>query len=135
MKLLKKILVNGCILYTCISLLLLIVNLIATSAMGDSLDKAPIPALTFLLLFPFGLAIASANQLLGSASLDRMLGRLLHYLITVLSLWLFLWLPSGTNARAATVLVLFALVTILYWAAVGILALIKGRYQRIVKGR
>ena len=111
---------------------MLLVNLIATLAGGDSLDRAPIPALTFFMLYPFGLAMAGAAFL--RKKYARGLGRLLHYLITVLALWLFLWLPSGVTVRAATMLVLLALVSALYWATVGIVALVRGRYQRIIKG-
>jgi hypothetical protein len=132
MKVIKKILTDGCVLYTCLSLLLLLVNLIATLAGGDSLDRAPIPALTFFMLYPFGLAMAGAAFL--RKKYARGFGRLLHYLITVLALWLFLWLPSGVTVRAATMLVLLALVSALYWATVGIVALVRGRYQRIIKG-
>lgn len=131
MNVLKRILTRGCIVYTCLSLLLLLINLIATAALEESLERAPIPALTFFLLFPFGSSMAAAGEL--KATLTRGLGRLLHYLITVLALWLFLWLPSGVQARPATLLILFALVSALYWAAVGIGALLRGRFRRIIK--
>lgn len=131
MKALKQILNRGCISYTCLSLLLLLVNLIVTAAMGDNLERAPIPALTFFLLFPFGVTMAAAALL--RTHLAPGLGRLCHYLITVLSLWLFLLLPSGVRVSPSTMLVLLVAVSAIYWAFVGIVALTKGRFRRIMR--
>ena len=130
MKALKQILVRGCITYTCLSLLFLLINLIVTAAAGDSLERAPIPALTFLMLFPFGLAMAAGGML--PHRFPHGPGRLCHYLITLLSLWLFLLLPSGVQTRASTMLVLFAVVTLLYWGVFGLITLTRGRFRRIM---
>ena len=131
MKSLKKILTEAAVYYTCLSLLLLAVNLCATAAAGDALNRAPIPALTFFLLFPFGICMSVGRLLLQRYT--NGLGRLLHYLITLLSLWIFLWIPSKPQGRASTTLLLLAFVTLLYWVVVGISALIKHRFRRIMK--
>ena len=66
----------------------------------------------FLFLFPCGCGL-SAARLIRRIELSSVLRLLLHYFITLLSLFLFLWLPTGT-ATLSRSLVCILLVTILY---------------------
>ena len=66
----------------------------------------------FLFLFPCGCGL-SAARLIRRTGLSSVLRLLLHYFITLLSLFLFLWLPTGT-ATLSRSLICILLVTILY---------------------
>ena len=79
---------------------------------GEEKSNATVEIRRFLLLFPCGCGL-SAAQLIRRTRLSSILRLFLHYFITLLSLFLFLWLPTG-NATFSKSLVAILLITVLY---------------------
>ena len=128
-KTLKRWLNGGCIYFTLISLLIILANL--AMAGEDSLGRINTPA--FLLFFPFGLALSAAELLLRNKKIARWIAYLSHYLITVASIYLFLWMPSGTSASPSTPLLIMVLFSVLYWMVFGLVLLIRNRVRKLME--
>ena len=102
---------GGCVYFTVIALLTILLN--ATIDEGSFTSYVQIKS--FLLLFPCGLGISLAGMLRKSNLIPSTWGSFLHYLITMLSLYLFLWLPANPVGTFTTVLILFAAFSAIYW--------------------
>lgn len=105
----KRWLTGGCIFFTVFSVCLILLKLLL-----DGTAEGNISLLHFLLLFPCGLCVSAANQL-SQTSLSEGVRLLLHYLITTLSVFAFLWLPSDNAKDLVKNLLAFAVITLLYW--------------------
>lgn len=86
----------------------------------------------FLFLFPCGCGL-SAARLIRRTELSAVLRLLLHYFITLLSLFLFLWLPTGT-ATLSRSLVCILLVTLLYAVIRAVIWFVMSRINKKQKG-
>ena len=126
----KKWLGGGCVYFTVTALLILFFNF---AALGTVKDAGNISMYSFLLMFPFGLCLSAAGMLLGAKGLSSWIRFLSHYLITVLAVFLFLILPSGASANSSFYLVMFALLSALYWILFGFVALIRNRVRRLME--
>ena len=62
--------------------------------------------------------------------MPRWAGILLHYAGTVLAVFLFLFLPVSTS-QASTKLLMFVLLTLVYWAIFGLYLLISSRVRKL----
>ena len=124
----KKWLCGGCVYFTVISMLFIFLNFIT----GNANDMGRINTVSFLWMFPCGLCLSFAGILLKSQKLPRWARFLLHYLITVLSIYLFLILPSNFHLSGSTVLILVILLTALYWLLFGLVALTLYRVRRLM---
>lgn len=129
LKALKKWLVNGCVYFAIISLVMIFGKLL----LDGSENAGRIHTLSFLLFFPFGLSMSAAGLLLSNKRLHSALRSLLHFLITVFSLFLFLWLPSNASAYASTGLIMLALFSVLYWIFFGLLVWIRSRVRKLME--
>lgn len=94
--------------FTVLSLGILLLGVI--TAQGQT--NTGIEIRRFLFLFPCGCGL-SAARLIRRTELPSVLRLLLHYFITLLSLFLFLWLPQGT-ANLSRSLIFLLLGTVLY---------------------
>lgn len=103
---------GGCVYYTLLSLFMILLN-IALS--GSEAASRGINLEAFLLFFPCGLGISAGGLLLKWERLPRWARGISHYLCTVLSIFLFVWLPINPSARASTVLIMLLAFTVLYW--------------------
>lgn len=110
LRFLREILIGACVRFTALAVCLMILKIIDS---GGSTDGA-ISILSFLLLFPCGLCIAAAGSL-RKTSLSPVLFRLLHFFITWLSVFLFLWLPTGNGYNVSRNLIALFVIALLYW--------------------
>ena len=81
----KQWLTGGCIWYAIISLVFLMIDLIISEKNATHV----VSATSFLMMFPFGLAMSGAGMLY-RGNLSRWARILLHYLISITSFFLFI---------------------------------------------
>ena len=106
----KNLLTGACVYYAIASLALILLRLILIGS-----TNGVISIVSFLCLFPFGLAISGAQMIYRRSSLPAWSRLLLHFLIIFLAFFLFLWLPAQTKASPVnTLIVLFGL-ALVYW--------------------
>ena len=125
----KKWLCGGCVYFTAISLAIILINFMV----ANEADFGRINTVSFLLIFPLGLCLSAAGLLLRAKQIARWVRYLSHYIITVLSAYIFLWLPSNTAASPSTPLLMLVLFTVLYWIFFGLILLIKARIRRLME--
>ncbi|MBE6602183.1 MAG: hypothetical protein E7637_06760 [Ruminococcaceae bacterium] len=124
-----KILKNSCVYFTLLSLLLVFLNIGIEG--GSSTAKGY--DVSSLIFFPIGLCLALAQEALLAKNMPRWGRYLSHYAITLASIFLFLVAPSDAQVSSSTVLVLFALLSVLYWLLFGIILLIYTRIKKILR--
>jgi hypothetical protein len=125
---LKSWLCGGCVYFTVLALVITLANLMLGG--GQSFG---IRATSFLLLFPAGLCMSVGGMLLRTQKLPRWSRYLLHYFITVLSIYLFLYLPSGVSAKPVNLMLMFVLLSVLYWVLFGLIMLIVSRVRKLME--
>ena len=130
MKLFKKWLADGCVYFTVTALIMMTISLLLDD--GSSAGSG-IRTEAFFLFFPFGLSLSAAGLLFSSKSLPSWAKYLLHFLITDLSLFLFLWQPSNSGAKASTGLIMLVLFSILYWIFLGLAVWIRSRVRKLME--
>ncbi len=121
-----KWLCGGCVCYTLLSVFFLILGMILSGS-GYRVNT-----FSFLMMLPCALMFSLANLLLGNREMAFWLRALLHYGITILSAFLFLWLPANVEARGSTVLILALTFTAVYWLLFGLVRLMLGRIRRLL---
>ena len=126
---LKKWIVNGCVYFTAISLIMIVIKLL----LDGSENAGRIHTGSFLLFLPFGLCMSAAGMLFSSQHLPSWAKYLLHFAITDLSLFLFLWLPANSSVQASTGLIMLALISILYWIFLGLVVWIRSRVRKLME--
>ncbi len=119
MKGLKQWLTGACVAFTAITLIFLILN--------SKNPEAHISVRAMLLYIPCALCIAGGEMLRRWREIPRWIRILASYLISTLSVFLFLYLPIATEG--AMRLVMLFLLTVLYWIVFGVCALIHSRLQ------
>lgn len=103
---------GGCVYFTLISLVMILLNI----ALSDSdVASRGINLEAFLLFFPCGLGISAGSLLRKTEKLPGWASALAHYLCTVLSIFLFVWIPINPAARASTVLIMLVAFSAVYW--------------------
>lgn len=128
MKTFLKWLTQGCVYFTVLSLLIILVNLLLTD---NATEKGISPA-AFLLFFPCGLCMSAGQLLLRAKTLPRWSRYLLHYIISVLAIFLMFYLPTSSHADTMTKLLMFTLLSVVYWALFGVVMLIYTRVQKLL---
>ena len=113
----------SCVCFTFITLFMLIVALL-----GSSSEKA-VNAFQVLRTFPCALCLGAAWSLLFAKKPTRGASILLHYLIHVLAIFLFLYLPVSYSGQAVARLLMLVLLSAVYWIVFGITALIRSRIR------
>lgn len=122
---LKKWLTDACVWFTGFSVFLMFFS-IAVS------DTTAIACTRFLLLFVCGLFFSLAGMLKRTERIPSALRLLLHYIIDALAVFTFLYLPVSVD-QAATRLLMFLLISLVYWLVVGAVALIKSRVRKLME--
>ena len=110
LRFLREILTGACVRFTALAVCMMILRIILSGGTAEG----GISILSFLLLFPCGLCIAAAASLKRTA-ISPALCRLLHFAVTWLSLFFFLWLPTGRGDSAGRNLVALAVIALAYW--------------------
>jgi len=127
-KLFQKWLVDGCVYFTALSLLIILINLLAT----DNATAKSISPVSFLLFFPCGLCMSVGGMLLRVGSIPRWGRYLLHYIICVLAIFLMFYLPVSTQSDAMTKLVMFITLSVVYWVLFGAVMLVYTRVRKLL---
>lgn len=123
MKSLKTWFTGTCVAFTVIALIILTLN------SGDT--ESPISVVMMLLILPCALLMSAASMLRRNPQVPRWIAVLGHYIINVLSIFIFLYLPNA--AQGAARLVMFFLLSILYWIIMGLGALISSRIKILTR--
>lgn len=97
------VLLRACSYFTAITLFLLIIQ----SLKADSRYVSPT---RFLLIFPFGVSLAVGNLVLKSKSLSIFAKTVSHYLISVVSFYVFLIAPIGKSANPIPLILILTVV-------------------------
>lgn len=121
----KRLAARTCVWFTLLSVVLMVIR-----AITDGIDGGIIEISRFLLLLPCGLFLAGAGIVLRHTSLSRWLRMLLHYLLTTLAFFLFLWLPGGSHSGVQNLLAL-VFFTVGYALVCGVVRLTRHRYRNI----
>lgn len=124
-KLIKNWLCGGCVYFTVITLILLLLNVSPSTAPAISITRV-------LLIFPCGL-LMSLGGMLQKTALPRWGRVLLLYIIDVLSVFLLLYLPVSASKEAATQLLMFVLLSVIFWIVFGLITLVSGRIRRLME--
>ena len=124
----KQWFTGGCVWYAIISLLFLIIDL----ALSQKDATHVISSTSFLLIFPFGLAMSGAGMLYRS-KLPRWSRILSHYVISVVSFLLFMLLPAGSTSSGVYVLLMLVLLTVIYWILFALVHIFAKRWKRVVE--
>ena len=124
----KQWLVGGCVWYAVISLIFLIIDI----ALSNTKATHVISSTSFLLIFPFGLAMSGAGMLYRS-KLPRWSRILSHYLISVVSFLLFMLLPAGSASSGVYVLLMLVLLTVIYWILFALVHIFLTRWKRVIE--
>lgn len=119
MKSLKTWFTGTCVAYTVISLIIL--------ALLSGKSDSPVSVVMMLLILPCALLMSAASMLRRNPEVPRWIAVLGHYIINVLSIFIFLYLPNA--AQGAARLVMFFLLSVLYWIVIGVCALISSRIR------
>ena len=131
MKTFKKIkqwFTGGCVWYAIISLIFLIIDLVISQKDATHV----ISSTSFLLIFPFGLAMSGAGMLYKS-KLPRWSRILSHYIISIVSFLLFMLLPAGSTSSGVYVLLMLVLLTVIYWILFALVHIFAARWKRVVE--
>ncbi len=124
----KKALRSTCLWYTVISICLLMAGLFAGNG------QSPLDVTSFLLLVPFGLAMAVAGMLYRSEKIPRWARWLSHYAITLLAFLTLVLLPHlGGTVSPVTVLLLCVLLSVLYWILFLLVHIFQKRFRKILE--
>ncbi len=121
----KNWLCGGCVYFTAITLILLLLNLPGGAASAVAISRV-------LLIFPCSL-ILSFGGMLWKSRLPRWSRVLLLYIIDVLSVFLLLYLPVSASKEASTQLLMFVLLSVIFWIVFGLTALISTRIRRLME--
>ena len=124
-QLIKRLFSGTCLWFTLLAVGLMLIRLIAEGS-GDGIIEIP----RFLLLLPCGLFLSGAGLVRRQAALSGWLRLLLHYLLTTLAFFLFLWLPSGGHTAAKNLLAI-AFFTLGYALIRGLIRLVCHRFRSI----
>ncbi len=119
---------SGCVYFTVISLLMLLINI----ALMDGSEDFSISPTSFLLILPMGLTLSLAELLYRLPAMPRWGGALLHYGLTLLSFLFFMWLPLNSAVTPSTTFLLFTVLSVIYWVVWFLVHLIRGRIRRLM---
>ena len=122
-KTLKKWFAISCVCFTLITMFMLI-----TALLGSQNEKV-INAAQVLRTFPCALCLGAAWCIWQAQKPARYIRILSHYLIHVLAIFLFLYLPVSLSGQAAARLLMLVLLSLIYWIIFGLSALIRSRIR------
>ena len=113
---------------SCVCFTLITMFMLATALLGSQNEKV-VNASQVLRTFPCALCLGAAWIIWSTQRIARWLRILSHYLIHVLAVFLFLYLPVSLSGQAAAGLLMFVLLSAMYWGVFGLSALIRSRIR------
>ncbi len=123
-----SIMARSCVYYTVISLALLFLDLILNGPTSGALTVT-----VSLLALPTSVCLSLGDLVRKATSIPRWVGQISHYLITILSIFLFLCLPANPGILPVKALLIFVLLSVLYWLTAGIVILVRRRIRRLME--
>ena len=125
----KNWLRGACFWYTLISLFMLIFGLMFSKNANN------VSTVSFLLFFPSGLCMSAAGMIYRNEKIGKSLRLLIHYLTTLLTFILFVWLPTGVKHTFPFILLLLFLITAIYWLIYLALHILRTFIKRLSGGK
>ena len=126
---LKKIWLSACVYYTATTFLLIFLFWL----ISDDITRAMHPV-ALMLILPFSVCFAAANTLFKYAGFAEWIKVLLHYAITMASIWCFLFLPNKANGQTAGgAFILYMVLTVIYAIIMGVVLYMRGKIKRITR--
>ena len=126
-KKIKKWLADGCVYYTVVSIVLILFALLGNP------DTAWTVPTNFWQILPASLCFALAGNLLASNRIARWKRFLLHYFIYMAAIYVFFFLPSDAKPQPISILLMWVLLTVIYWAIFGLVLLIRSAIRRLME--
>lgn len=117
MKILLKFIDVLCRVYTVTAVLMLLVLLMLAGSF-DALGG--INPKSFLLMLPFAAGVALASVIYTMQQPTHGIRLALHAVLCVLSTYLFLYLPSGTDGSTGMKFLMLLLIVLIYWLVMGV---------------
>ena len=127
---LKNTLNAACRLFTVMVVAYSLLILLIYSA--DPESSLALSAARIFLFFPFALAICAATRIFDIKGMDSWLKTSLHFIATMLSTYLCLILPIGSDLTPTAVLVGMFLFCVIYAAVFAVLALRRAKTNRAI---
>ncbi len=124
----KKLLALGCVYYTLVSVLLILIGFLSGSA--EHTWNIPV---NFWQIFPASLSFALAQNLLTSKRIARWKRYLSHYIICLLAVLFFFFLSSSATPQPVYTLLLLVFLTAIYWAIFGLVLLVRSRIRSLLQ--
>ncbi|MBE6604495.1 MAG: hypothetical protein E7639_02165 [Ruminococcaceae bacterium] len=119
----------SCIYYTITTFLLIFLFWL----ISNDITRAMHPV-ALMLILPFCICFAAANTLWSSAVLSGFPALLVHYALTIGSIWLFLFLPNkNPDAQASGALILFLALTLIYAVVMGFVVFMRRRIKHLTR--
>lgn len=126
MKTIQKWLRGGCVYFTVIALFFTVIDFFSDASSAIASER-------FLLIFPAALTISAAGLILHNESFPRW-GRILcHYLLTVLGVFVFLYLPTKEKVQPSMALLMAMVFSVVYWILFLFVHIIGGRIRRLME--
>lgn len=125
----KRICLHACVYYTVTTFLLIFLFWL----ISDDITRAMHPV-SLMLILPFSLGFAAANTLFQYAKWATWIRVLLHYALTMASIWCFLFLPNKAEGQSASgALILYLILTLIYAIVMGVVLYYRGRIKNITR--
>ncbi len=126
-ELFKKILLSACVYYTVTTFLLIFLFWL----ISNDITRAMHPV-ALMLILPFSIFFATANNIFRSERLARWQRVLVHYALTMSGVWFFLFLPNKAEGQSAGgAALLFLVLSLMYLLIMGTVLFFRGRVARI----
>jgi hypothetical protein len=126
MKTFQKWLRGGCVYFTVIALFFTTVDFLSDASSAISSDR-------FLLIFPAALTISAAGLILHNQTFPRWGRVLCHYLLTTLSIFVFLYLPTKETVQPMMAFTMYLVFSVVYWILFLLVHIIGGRIRRLME--
>ena len=125
----KRIMLSACVYYTITTFLLIFLFWLITG----NITRAMHPV-ALMMVFPFSVVFAFANRVFRSPRLARWQRVLTHWALTMLGMFLFLFLPNKAEGqRAGGAFILLLVLTLLYAVIVGLILFFEARVKHIAR--
>lgn len=125
----KRVFLHACVYFTAISFLILVIYQIISKDTSRGFQPLPM-----VMIFPFAICFAIGNIQFAHAKYHVALRTLLHYVLTVVAAFVFLYLPNkGTGNTPIQGLILFLVFTTCYVLFMGGFLIARTRFKRITR--
>ena len=124
---LKKVCAHTCIYFTATTFLLLFLYLILSRDLSSGFSPVAL-----LCILPFSAVFAFANLNYKYSELKTVWRVLIHYFLTLCSIFVFLYLPNkAKDATAAQGFILVLALSVIYFIVIGIYLAFRARIERV----